>query len=108
MISNECKKASNESINKNTRYMQIRDVLKNKEMTAKEIAVAMRRKKYTQNADRNNAAPRLTELEMIHHLVVVVGKKKCKYTGKIVSVYKFVEDVEKWEQIKLNLEVQYE
>lgn len=105
MISNVCRKDSNESINKNTRYMQIRDVLKNKEMTAKEIAVAMKRKKYTSSCDRNNAAPRLTELEMIHHLVVVVGKKKYKYTGKMVSVYKLVDDIEKWEQIKLNLEV---
>ena len=77
-------------------------------MTAKEIAVAMKRKGYTQNDDRNNAAPRLTELEMIHHLVVVVGKKKCKYSNKMVSVYKLVDDIERWEQIKLNLEVQYE
>lgn len=105
MISNECRKDSNESINKNTRYMQIREILKNKELTAKEIAVAMKRKRYTPNDDRNNAAPRLTELEMIFHLVVVVGKKKCQYTNKMVSVYKLVDDIEKWEQIKLNLEV---
>lgn len=105
MISNDCKKASNESINRSKRYMQIREILKNKEMTAKEIAVAMKRKKYTTSDDRNNAAPRLTELEMIHHLVVIVGKKKCQYTGKTVSVYKLVDDIEKWEQIRLNLEV---
>lgn len=105
MISNECRKDSNDSINKNTRYMQIREILKNKEMTAKEIAIAMKRKKYTSNDDRNNAAPRLTELEKVFHLVVVVGKKKCQYTNKMVSVYKIVEDIEKWEQIKLNLEV---
>ena len=46
----------------------------------------MKIKGYTNNDDRNNAAPRLTEL-CISGEVEPVGKKKCQYTGKMVTVY---------------------
>lgn len=107
MISEECRKASYEKVNKNTRYLQIREILKNKELTAKEIAVEMCKLKYTDSSERNYSAPRLTELEEIR-LVKVVGKRKCQYTGKVVSVYKLIEDIKKWEQIKLDMEVRHE
>lgn len=102
MISKECRKASYEAIDRNTRYLQIKEVLKNKEMTAKEIAVKMYKKKYTDSPERNYSAPRLTELEEMK-LVKVIGKRKCQYSGKLVSVYKLKEDIEKWEQIRMEV-----
>ncbi|MBQ8298639.1 MAG: hypothetical protein IJX99_02030 [Clostridia bacterium] len=105
MISNECRRDSNESVNKNKRYMQIREILKDgREMSAKEVAVEMYRRGYTDSNERNYSAPRLTELETIHRLVKIVRKKRCQYTGKSVSVYKLIDNKEKWEQIKLNME----
>lgn len=104
MITDECRRESHEKVNKGRRYLQIREILKNKEMTAKEIAVEMYKRKYVDSPERNYSAPRLTELEMQYRLVQVVGKKTCTYTGKKVSVYKLIEDIPKWEQIRLDLE----
>ena len=104
MISSECRKASYGFIDKNKRYMQIREILKTgRELTAKEIAVEMFKRKYTDTSERNYSAPRLTELEE-YGLVKIVEKKKCQYTGKLVSVYKLIDNVKKWEQIKLDME----
>ena len=55
-------------------------------MTAKEVAVEMHRRGYTGNDDRNNAAPRLTEMAK-EGLVEPIGKTRCQYTGKTVSVF---------------------
>lgn len=105
MISDECRRESNETVNKNKRYLQIREILKDgREMSAKEIAVEMHRRGYTDSSERNYSAPRLTELEMIHRLVKIVRKKRCQYTGKSVSVYKLIDNEKKWEQIKLDME----
>ncbi len=102
MISDKCRKGSNETVDKARRYSQIREILKaNGRMTAKEIAVEMYKLKYTDSTERNWSAPRLTELKNRYHLVKVVGKKKCKWSGKTVSVYELVDDKEKWEQVKL-------
>lgn len=76
---------------KQIRYKQILDILDDKEMTAKEIAVEMYRRGYADTMDRNNSAPRLTEL--MHKMVVeAIGKKTCQYTGKTVAVYRKVGD----------------
>ena len=103
MITNDCRRKSNESVNRIKRYEQIRSILKGKKLTAKEIAVEMHRRGFTDSAERNYSAPRLTELEMRYRLVTVVEKKKCQYTGKVVSVYQLVEDEKKWEQLKMEL-----
>ncbi len=100
MISQECRRESNEQVNKSLRYVQIKNILQNKEMTAKEIAVEMFKKGYTDSDDRNYAAPRLTELKEMR-LAIVIDKKYCEYSKRKVSVYKLVENVEKWEQIRL-------
>lgn len=55
-------------------------------LTAKEVAVEMYRRGLTPNDERNNAAPRLTELCKIG-LVEPIGKRPCRYTGKSVAVY---------------------
>ena len=82
----ETRNEANETVDKKKRYIQILSILKGKRMTAKEISVEMFNKGYTSNTDRNNAAPRLTELSK-EGIVEPVGKKKCQYTGKTVAVY---------------------
>ena len=102
MISEECRRDSNESIDKAKRYSQIREILKaNGPMTAKEVAVEMFSLGYVNSTERNWSAPRLTELEDRYHLVRVIGKKKCKYTGKTVSVYELIDNQKGWEQLRL-------
>lgn len=74
------------SIDKELRYRQILDILSYGDMSAKEIAVEMFKRKYTPTAERNFAAPRLTEL-VKKGKVAAIRKKKCSYTGKNVTVY---------------------
>lgn len=74
-----------ETVDKQKRYRQILGIL-NRPMTAKEIAVEMYKRGYTDNPDRNNAAPRLTEMAQ-DGMVDTIGKTKCSYTGKTVTVY---------------------
>ena len=77
---------ANEKVDRRKRYAQIMGILTGKQMTAKEIAVEMHRLGYTDNDDRNNAAPRLTELVQ-GGTVEPIGKKVCAWTGKKVAVY---------------------
>lgn len=81
---------------KKKRYEQILNRLGNREMTAKEIAVEMFDLEMIPSTDRNYTAPRLNELEKMGY-VKVIDKKKCKWTGKTVSVYKQTTEAEKWE-----------
>jgi repressor of nif and glnA expression len=88
MITYETRSESYEKVDKQKRYSQILEILKGgKEMTAKEIAVEMCNRGYIPNNERNFTAPRLTELS-IKGIVEPIGKQKCEYTGKSVSVYK--------------------
>lgn len=87
MITLETRHESNETVDKQKRYMQILEILGDNEMTAKEIAVEMCQKGYTPTAERNFTAPRLTELS-IKGIVEPIGKRKCEYTGKTVALYK--------------------
>ena len=75
---------------KKIRYEQIIDILDNKEMTAKEIAVEMYKRGLTDSAERNYSQPRLSELAYLG-IVKVVGKKICQYTNKKVAVYKLIQ-----------------
>lgn len=88
-ITRETRQLSFQDINKNKRkrYEQILDILKDKEMTAKEVAVEMFNRKLTDSTDRNYSQPRLFELVNMNY-VEVVGKKVCEYTNKKVSVYR--------------------
>lgn len=72
---------------KKIRYQQILEILKNREMTAKEIAVEMFDLGLIPSTERNYTAPRLTELTK-YGFVKVIGKKKCNWTGKQVAIYK--------------------
>lgn len=86
-IPNETRAEANETVDRNKRYMQIVECLTEKPyQTAKELAVMMYIKNYIPNTERNFTAPRLTELSQMGK-VEAVGKKKCKFSGKMVSVY---------------------
>ena len=78
---------ANEQIDKNKRYSQILEILGNREMTAKEISYEMFLKGYIPTDERNFTSPRLTELS-IQGIVEPVGKKKCKWTNKMVTTFK--------------------
>lgn len=82
----ECRHDSHEKTDKQKRYRQILNCLKGRQMTAKEIAVELFAIGYSETADRNVTAPRLNELCKIG-LVEQVGKKRCDYTGRTVTVY---------------------
>ena len=95
LISKETRYDSNETLDRKKRYFQIIDILEEYQteyegMTAKEIARIMYSKGYSTSDERNITAPRLTELlEM--NLVKVIGKRKCFYSNKKVSVYKLTQ-----------------
>ncbi len=83
----ETRHDSYEIVDKQERYKQIIECLKEKgEMTAKEIAVLMNNKGYIPTSERNFTSPRLTEMSK-KGIVEPVGKKKCQWTGKKVAVY---------------------
>lgn len=88
-ITKETRQLSFEDIKEKTkiRYIQILDRLMIGEKTAKEIAVKMFESGLIPSTERNYTAPRLTELTKMG-LVEVTRKEKCKYTGKMVAVYK--------------------
>lgn len=83
----ETRSEAEKSVDKHIRYGQILDILgTDNRYTAKEMAVEMFQRGFTPDMDRNNAAPRLTELCQ-EGKVEVIGKTICDWTGKKVSVY---------------------
>lgn len=85
----ETRHEANDSVDKTKRYKQIIEILKENKygLTAKQIAVEMCKKGYIPTTERNFAAPRLTELSQ-KGVVEPIGKTRCVYTGKTVSVFK--------------------
>ena len=87
----ETRADSYEVVDKQKRYKQIMECLKEgSPLTAKEIAVMMFNKGYVPTQERNHSAPRLTELSKMG-IVDPVGKKRCQWTGKSVTVYALME-----------------
>ena len=83
----ETRKESYDKVDKKKRYAQIKEILQEYgTLTAKQIAIIMCKKGYTPTSERNWCHPRITEL-CINGEVEVIGKEKCEYTGKTVSVY---------------------
>lgn len=88
----ETRHDAHKSIDKNQRYKQIIECLKEQpNQTAKEIACMMTAKGYVPYADRGFTAPRLTEMTQ-NGIVEPVGKKECKWTHKMVSCYALRSD----------------
>ena len=88
----EARSESHEKIDKQQRYKQILEIMTDnkKPMTAKEISYEMYKRGYTPTSERNFSSPRITEL-LQNGTLDVIGKKKCKFTGKTVSVYQLRE-----------------
>ena len=86
----ETRRAANETVDKNLRQRQIIEILKERPMTAKEIAVRMTQKGYVPYSDRNFASPRLTEMMEIGK-VRTIGKTTCQFTGRTVAVFALTE-----------------
>jgi len=89
MITYECRRDSHEKVDKEKRYAQIKNILADKIMTAREVAEEMYRRGYTTTKERNNSAPRLTEL-VDRCEVEIVGKKYDSQTGRNVTTYKII------------------
>ena len=71
-----------------TKYMQILEVISDKEMTAREIEAEMNRRKYSKYFDMNHVRPRLTELVNEYHELIECGTKVDYLTNKSVAVYR--------------------
>lgn len=91
-ITHETRKEAHDSVDKNKRYSQILECLREAKkchlagLSAKECAVMMMKKGYIPTAERNFTAPRLTEMVQ-DGKVKELGKQVCGYTGKKVTVY---------------------
>lgn len=92
MITHETRREAYDSLDKEKRYNQILEVLGDKEMTAKEIAVELYKRGLIPISERNFVSPRLTEMS-ISGKVEPIGKKKCSYTHKNVSVYRRIDEI---------------
>lgn len=76
------------------RHKQILEILKDKEMTTREIALELHNRHFTNTQDVNNARPRITELENLG-FVITDKTKKCNITNKEVAVYRTTTEIEK-------------
>ena len=88
----ETRAEANETVDRQKRYRQILECLADRgASTAKEIAVWICLTGQSTSSDRNISAPRITEL-CRKGLVEPIGKTKCRYTGKTVTVYGLREE----------------
>ena len=87
-ITEETRNQSHEEIKpkKEIRYDLILDRL-DRPKTAKELAVELFRYGLIPNDERNQTAPRLTELVALGRVKTLPNKKICQYTGKWVALY---------------------
>ena len=85
----ETRRESHETVDKQKRYRQIIEIMQDmdKPMTAKEIAVEMKKRGYSLTDERNVSAPRITELLEKGILDCSKTKVRCKYSGKMVSQF---------------------
>lgn len=87
MTTLETRAEANELVDRQKRYRQIKDVFGYYgELTAKECAVYMKYWGYSSTDERNLTAPRIHEL-CEKGVLEPVGKTKCQYTGKTVTVF---------------------
>lgn len=87
----ETRREANEKVDKKARESQVLEILSDKqERTARQVAYEMMQRGFINNAERNNASPRLTNL-LEQRKVVVVGKEIDKITGKKVAIFKIAE-----------------
>lgn len=82
----ECRRDSNEQVDRNKRYRQILECLEIRDMTAREVASMMCLKGYIPTAERNFTSPRLNEL-CAKGLVEQKGKVICASTKRTVTLF---------------------
>lgn len=88
----ECRAEAEESVDKALRQKQVVEILEQGgEMSAKEIAVEMMNRGYVPTSERNWSSPRITEL-CYKGIIEPVGRKKCQYSGKSVTVFAIREE----------------
>ncbi len=80
-----------------TRYLQIIEIIADKEMTAREIEQEMNKKGYSKYFDMNHVRPRLTELVNEYHELIECGITEDYITHKKVAVYRRATAQEKME-----------
>lgn len=80
-----------------TKYMQIIEILADKEMTAREIEKEMCNKGYSTYFDMNHVRPRLTELANEYHEIIECNSRLDEVTNKMVAVYRRATEQEKFE-----------
>lgn len=78
-----------------TKYMQILEIISDREMTAREIEDEMNRRGYSKYFDMNHVRPRLTELTNDYHELVECGTRVDYLTNKNVAVYRKATEEEK-------------
>ena len=99
MTTLETRTEAHEKVDKDLRYSQIIECLLDSRigMTAKEIAVVMMQKGQIPTSERNFVSPRITEM-MESGVIEPIGKTKCEYTGRTVTVFKLCNDYEQFKQ----------
>lgn len=98
-ISNQTRKESLKKLDVNRKRKLIYENLENGEYTAKELAKKMYNtidkngERLLETEARQETAPRLTELEQMG-LIEAVGKRYDKRSGRKVTIYRKVKEVE--------------
>lgn len=89
----QTRRASNQEVRRDKKNRMILEQLSYGPATAREIAVILHRQGRTLTEERNETAPRLTEM-MQNGIVEVCGKRKDSKTGRKAAIYRIVEDNE--------------
>ena len=88
----ETRAEAHEAVDKQKRYQQILECLEERgASTAKQIAVWLCMEGLIPTSERNYVSPRLTEL-CEKGMVEPIGKTRCVFTGKTVTVYELREE----------------
>lgn len=98
MINEETRKEAFMDLDIKEKQKQILECLGNREMTVREVLREMLKRGYTKINDRNEVAPRMTELFQKRRLVIV-AKKVDEETGKSSAVYKNIETLNRSEEV---------
>jgi len=98
MINEETRKEAFMDLDIKEKQKQILECLGNREMTVREVLREMLKRGYTKINDRNEVAPRMTELFQKRRLVIV-AKKVDEETGKSTAVYRNIETLNRSEEV---------
>lgn len=89
-ITKQTRRESNQEVCRDKKNRMILDQLAYGPATAREVAIALHTQGLTLTEERNETAPRLTEM-MQEGIVEVCGKRKDSKTGRRAAIYKIVE-----------------